>query len=128
MSVLLWLRRLKNWVRAYFKRPTLPSLHEACYHGDLKTVKKRLSMGADPNGTDSNPRWISCAGRNTRPLNCVALAWAMSDDHVKIAELLLRFGALVDETILRDHTLEMVGSEADHALILLLKTHRRAIP
>lgn len=100
------------------------SLHAACYLGRLDRAAQLLANGADPNEpADPNERvWVSCAGNRPRPLNCVAIAWAMSDDHVKIAALLIRHGAVVDESVLQDHTVEMVGSPRDEELRRVLTT------
>jgi ankyrin repeat protein len=94
------------------------NLHEACYQGRVEVVSQLLADGADPNApADSTEReWISCAGSNPRPLNCVAIAWTMTEKHVEIARLLVEHGAIVDDSVLQDHTLEMVRSTADAAL------------
>jgi hypothetical protein len=52
----------------------------------------------------------------------------MTEDHVAIARMLIEHGAVVDETVLRDHTLEMVGSSADSALRELLESARSKSP
>jgi hypothetical protein len=64
--------------------------------------------------------WISAGGPRPRPLNCVAIAWAMTDRHVEIAKLLIDHGAVVDETVLADHAAEMTGGDADQRLTQLL--------
>lgn len=91
------------------------NLHEACYQGRLDIVTQLLQDGADPNApaAPSGREWISCAGSHPRPLNCVALAWTLTEDHVEIARLLIAHGAVVDDSVLHDHTIEMVGSSAD---------------
>ena len=102
------------------------SLHEACYQGRIDVVKELLASGANPNAS-SDPtgrEWISCAGSRPRPLNCVAIAWEMTEDHVEIARLLIAHGAVVDETVLEDHTIEMVLSPPDFALRRILKAAR----
>ena len=102
------------------------SLHEACYQGRLDIVVQLLANGADPNEpADSTQRdWVSSAGSSPRPLNCVAIAWTMSDNHVKIAKLLIEHGAIVDDSVLRDHSLETMGSAADANLRRLLEAAR----
>lgn len=104
------------------------SLHEACYQGRLDVVAKLLANGADPHEpADASEReWISCAGGRPRPLNCVAIAWRMTEDHVKIATLLIDHGAVVDDSVLRDHTLEMVGDDIDQELHRVLIKARKA--
>lgn len=99
------------------------SLHEACYQGRLALVAQLLANGADPNEpADSITReWISCAGSRPRPLNCVAVAWTLTEDHVAIARLLIEHGAVVDDSVLRDHTIEKVGGATDLALQNLLE-------
>jgi hypothetical protein len=52
----------------------------------------------------------------------------MTEDHLKFAELLLQYGALVDETVLKDHNLEKVGSEEDRSFSLLLEAHKKTNP
>jgi ankyrin repeat protein len=108
------------------------SLHEACYQGRIDVVAQLLARGANPN-EPADPyerKWISCAGSRPRPLNCVAIAWTMTDDHVEIARLLIEHGALVDESVLDDHTIEassppwMVGGTADSALRRILEAAR----
>jgi len=89
-------------------------------------VAKLLASGADPN-EPANPverEWISCAGRSPKPLNCVAIAWTMTENHVEIARMLIAHGAVVDDSVLDDHTIEMVGSTADSAFRLLLEAAR----
>ena len=85
-----------------------------------------LASGADPNepADPTEREWISCAGGSPKPLNCVAIAWTMTESHVEIARLLIEHGAVVDESVLSDHSLEMVGSTADSALSGLLEAAR----
>jgi hypothetical protein len=45
----------------------------------------------------------------------------VTENHVEIARLLIEHGAVVDESVLRDHTIEMVGNTADLALRRLLE-------
>jgi len=52
----------------------------------------------------------------------VAIAWAVTENHVEIARLLIEHGAVVDDSVLRDHTIEMEGGAADLALRRLLET------
>lgn len=99
------------------------SLHEACYQGDLESVRAHLESGADPNApADRTERqWISAAGPRPHPLHCVALAWrGITERHLEITRLLLARGAIVDDAVVRDHTAEMVGNESDSAFRRLI--------
>ena len=102
------------------------NLHIACYQGQVDIVARLLASGADPNGPaePGGYEWISCAGSSPRPLNCVAIAWTMTENHVEIARLLIEHGATVDDSVLRDHMIEMTGSTADLALRRLLDAAR----
>ena len=105
------------------------NLHEACKTEsmswpDCLPTERTQNAPADPTGRE----WTSCAGASPKPLNCVAIAWTMTEDHVAIARMLIEHGAVVDETVLRDHTLEMVGSSADSALRELLESARSKSP
>jgi ankyrin repeat protein len=104
------------------QRPDRMSLHEACYQGRVDVVTQLLASGANPNepAVASDREWISCAGDRPKPLNCVAIAWTMTEGHVKIAKLLIEHGAVVDDSVLRDHRIEMVGGPEDQALIQVL--------
>lgn len=102
------------------------SLHIACYQGRVDVVAQLLASGADPNAPadPTENAWVSCAGGSPRPLNCVAIAWAMTENHVESARLLIEHGAVVDDSVLRDHTIEMVADTADAALRRLLEAAR----
>ena len=108
------------------------SLHEACYQGRIELVAQLLASGANPNEpADPYEReWISSAGSRPTPLNCVAIAWTMTEDHVEIARLLIEHGAVVDGSVLDDHTIEasspplMVGRTTDSALRRILEAAR----
>ena len=102
------------------------SLHEACYQGRVDVVAQLLASGANPNepADPTEREWVSCAGSRPRPLNCVAIAWAMTENHVEIARLLIEHGVVVDDSVLRDHTIEMVGGTADSALRRILEAAR----
>ena len=103
------------------------SLHEACYQGRLDVVARLLANGADPNepAADSITRvWISCAGDRPKPLNCVGIAWTMTEKHVAIARMLIEHGAVVDDSVLLDHTIEMEGGTTDFALRKVLEAAR----
>ena len=102
------------------------SLHEACYQGRVDVVAQLLASGANPNEpVDPTEReWVSCAGSRPRPLNCVAIAWAMTENHVEIARPLIEHDVVVDDSVLRDHTIEMVGGTADSALRRILEAAR----
>ena len=86
------------------------SLHGACYQGRVDVVAQLLASGANPyEPADPTARaWISCGGR-PRPLNCVAIAWTMTENHVEIARLLIEHGAVVDDSVLRGHQRVGVG-------------------
>lgn len=102
------------------------SLHEACYQGRVEIVAQLLATGADPNepADPTEREWISCAGRSPKPLNCVAIARTMTESHVEVARLLIAYGAAVDDSVLEDHTIEMVGSTADSELRGVLEAAR----
>src|SRR2546423_13522279 len=94
----------------------------------LDVATDLLATGIDPNGAAADPTtrvWISSAGSNPKPLNCVAIAWTMTENRVAIAKLLIQHGAIVDDSVLADHNLEMVGSAADLALREILEAARR---
>jgi hypothetical protein len=48
----------------------------------------------------------------------------MTENHVEIARLLIEHGAIVDDSVLDDHTIEMVGGPIDSALRNLLEAAR----
>jgi hypothetical protein len=99
------------------------SLHEACYRGDLARVRELMESGEDPNAP-ANPHereWISSAGSSPRPLNCVAMAWKMTDTHLEIAKLLIERGAIVDDSVLSDHMVESEGHPVNFALEAILR-------
>ncbi|MFK8002106.1 MAG: hypothetical protein AB8H86_21105 [Polyangiales bacterium] len=98
------------------------SLHEACYQGKVEDVASLLAAGADPNAPAeaTGRKWISCAEGAPRPLNCVAIAWGMTERHLRIASLLIEHGARVDETMIKDHQVEMAGSALDLSFQRLL--------
>jgi ankyrin repeat protein len=102
------------------------NLHEACYQGRIDVVTRLLASGANPNepADPTTREWISSAGNRPRPLNCVAIAWTMTENHVKIARLLIAHGAVVDDSVIRDHSIEMVGGTFDGALHELLQATR----
>jgi ankyrin repeat protein len=102
------------------------NLHEACYQGRVEVVAQLLASGADPNepADPAEREWVSCAGRSPKPLNCVAIAWTMTQNHVEIARMLIAHGAVVDDSVLRDHAIEMAGDTADSAFSLLLEAAR----
>ena len=103
------------------------SLHEACYEGRVDVVAQLLASGADPNepADPTEREWISSAGSRPRPLNCVAIAWTMTEKHVEIARMLIEHGAVVDDSVLSDHTIEAVGGDSDAALRRILEAARR---
>ena len=103
------------------------SLHEACYQGRLDVVARLLAEGANPNEpADATEReWVSCAGGRPRPLNCVAIAWDMTECHLQIARLLIQYGGIVDDSVIRDHTIEMCGGPNDGVFREILEAARR---
>jgi hypothetical protein len=48
----------------------------------------------------------------------------MTENHVEIARLLIEHGAVADDSVLEDHTIEMVGGTADSALRRILEAAR----
>jgi len=88
------------------------TLHEACYQGRVDAVAQLLTSGANPN-------------EPADPTARVAIASTMTETHVEIARLLIEHGAVVDDSVLRDHTIEMVGGSADSALRRVLEAARR---
>jgi hypothetical protein len=48
----------------------------------------------------------------------------MTESHVEVARLLIAYGAAVDDSVLEDHTIEMVGSTADSELRGVLEAAR----
>lgn len=104
------------------------NLHDACYEGRIDVVAKLLAGGADPNepAAPSGREWISCAGQHPKPLNCVAIAWTMTEHHIEIARLLIKHGAVVDGTVLDDFTCERasIDGAADVAFARLLEAER----
>jgi ankyrin repeat protein len=107
------------------------TLHEACYQGRIDVVAQLLASGANPNepADPAAREWISCAGSRPRPLNCVAIAWTMTENHVEIARLLIEHGAVVDDSVLGDHDIESadppwVEGTADSALRRILEAAR----
>jgi hypothetical protein len=48
----------------------------------------------------------------------------MTENHVEIARLLIEHGAVVDDSVLENHTIEMVGGSADSALRRILEAAR----
>src|SRR5207253_1183151 len=95
------------------------TLHEAAYQGRSDLVGQLLAAGADPDAPapEGGRRWISAAGPRPRPLNCVAIAWALGPGHVAVARLLLEHDAHVDETVLRDFNVESAGAVHDLELL-----------
>lgn len=118
-----------NWydcLDSMAQRHDIMSLHEACYQGRIDVVIQLLASGANPNEpADASEReWISCAGNRPKPLNCVAIAWTMTENHVKIARLLIEHGAVVDDSVLQDHNAEMLDAPIDFALRGVLEAAR----
>ncbi len=99
------------------------SIHEACYSGNVDAVAAMLRAGTSPNlPADSGEReWVSCAGPAPRPLNCVAIAWTLTERHLDVARLLIEYGAIVDKTVVRDHEVEMCRTPIDRAFRELLR-------
>ena len=104
------------------------SLHRACYRGLLDVVALLLASGSDPSAPadSSESEWFSCAGRSPKPLNCVAIAWKMTEAHVEIARLLIERGAIVDGTVLDDFAMERTSLDdpSDVAFARLLEAAR----
>lgn len=105
-------------------RTPAQSIHEACFAGDLRSVRELLAAGVDPDmrAEPGGRTWISSAGADPRPLNCVAIARAVTEAHVEIARLLISHGAVVDDTVFQDHAVESTGSQHDAALETVLRT------
>ncbi len=93
----------------------------------VEEVAALLAAGADPNALaeDTGREWISCAEGPPRPLNCVAIAWGISERHLKIASLLIEHGARVDASVIKDHQIEMAGSTLDRSFQRMLREHMR---
>lgn len=85
-------------------------------------MRELLARGADPNGAaEAGGRaWVSCAGASPKPLNCVAIAWGLTENHVEIARLLIEHGAVVDESVRQDHAVESAGGENDRAFVRVI--------
>jgi len=100
------------------------SLHEACFQGRLEDVKAFLDGGVDPNEPASeSDGWVSSAGARPRPLNCVAVAWVVSPEHLEIARLLLERGAVVDWTVVEDLSIEMTMHGNAQRLLALFQAN-----
>jgi len=102
------------------------NLHEACYQGRVDVVTRLLERGADANepADPTTREWISCAGSRPRPLNCVAIAWTLTEAHLAIARLLIEHGAIVDDSVLMDHVIECAGGTADAEFRRVLEAAR----
>jgi hypothetical protein len=102
------------------------SIHEACYSGNVGAVAAMLRAGTSPNlPADPGQNWVSCAGPAPRPLNCVAIAWTLTEQHLDVARLLIEYGAIVDKTVVRDHEIEMCLTPIDRAFRELLRAATR---
>lgn len=64
--------------------------------------------------------WITAMGPCPRPLNCCAIAWTLTEEHLEIARLLIERGAVVDESVLSDYCIESEMSEIWRRLYKLL--------
>jgi len=49
------------------------------------------------------------------------IAWEVTENHLHIARLLIEHGATVDDSVLRDHLIEMAGGPHDSPLRRILE-------
>ena len=74
-------------------------VHQASYEGNVEVVKSLLQQGVDPNCShESNPNRIS----GPTPLNKICIAWTLTPAHIEIAKMLIRHGAVVDDSHFED--------------------------
>jgi ankyrin repeat protein len=90
------------------RRRQATSLHLACYRGQLEQVRQYLAAGSAPNSPAAQGEFNN--GSTPKPLNCVAIAWDFTDEHLEIARLLIAHGAIVDSSVLRDYLIESAGT------------------
>ena len=97
------------------------SLHRAVYNGELQRVRELVDSGVDVNArAQPGEGWITTLGERPRPLNCCAIAWTLTEDHLKIARLLLDRGAVVDDSVRNDWLIEATLAEIWGRLYVLL--------
>ena len=97
------------------------SLHRAVYDGDLERVRELLDGGADVSAlAQEGEGWITAMGACPRPLNCCAIAWTLTEEHLEIARLLIDRGAVVDDSVYQDFLAESTGAKIWSRLHVLL--------
>ena len=97
------------------------SLHRAVYAGDLKRVQQLVAGGADVSAqAQTGEGWITAMGERPRPLNCCAIAWTLTEEHLAIARLLIDRGAIVDDSVFHDYNAESTDAEIWRRLYVLL--------
>ena len=97
------------------------ALHRAVYDGDLERVRELVDGGADVTArAREGEGWITAMGACPRPLNCCAIAFTLTEQHLAIARLLIDHGAVVDESVYRDYLAESDGTELWSRLYVLL--------
>ena len=95
-------------------------IHQASYEGNVEVVKNLLQNGVDPNcHHDPTSEWIS----GPTPLNKVCIAWNLTPAHIEIAMLLIRHGAIVDDSHISDFLAESTLDEIWGLLKQLLDGH-----
>lgn len=97
------------------------SLHRAVYNGDLERVRELIDAGADVSArAHEGEGWITALGACPRPLNCCAIAWTLTEEHLEIARLLIERGAVVDDSVHSDYLVESTEEEIWSRLYVLL--------
>ena len=97
------------------------SLHRAVYDGDIQRVRELVNGGVDVNArAQKGEGWITAMGDCPRPLNCCAIAWTLTEEHLEIAWLLIERGAVIDNSVLHDYMAESTEAEIWGRLYVLL--------